>query len=757
MNNLSKFKTILLSLFILFFLSSLFHRNVNAIFVRSSQPVIPVSPNEWDSILTTDPGVLVEGNLVKIWYAGSNGFDNDSKFQIGYATSNDGVVFSKFQNTPIIPWNFVKNNDIGIQAPRLLKRTKNDTTIYEMWFNSIYQNYSNFDIYYTSSTDGINWSNLTKVNFDTSPGWSLNGQTSPIVIYDSENNIYKMWHSARSSLDNKWRVAYATSSAGINWVRNPQPILNPDSQWENNDGGAGIVPCSILVENNKYYLFYHGDRDIGYAFSNDGINFTKYANNPILTNNSSDPESFDSSRIVAAAITKYQNEYLLYYVGRGSTTNVWQIWLAKSPNIPGEPEPSNSPPPSPTSTPTPTVTSSPTPTPTSGPPPFSPIIIIPGLGGSWNEADIFSCNPSTGGIWTATPFVDVYDRLIYTLTKKAGLKMNKDVYFYTYDWRQPLPVQSSRLKKYIDTALAGRQGTKVKLVGHSLGGLVIRSYLTDYWSEDKVESAMTVGSPHSGTLLAYPLWEGGEMPKEFSLFNIVLNQIIQYCRVDPLTLQRKSEREVVQKLVPVAQSLLPTFDYLYKRRLVIPVTGMISQNDWLNLHPLPAQHFFTPFQTLSGSGFKTLLSYTVKNPSAKDIRGGNWLDGKISDKTKSDAGDGTILLISASDPVLPNETLFKDHGQLISSKEGVAKILTFLNISAPPIDMEVAQSVNLKTLSLSVDKPVSFILVDPEKNTESQKQLLIRINPKFGNYRIKIKGERNEKARITLSLFKYCE
>lgn len=760
-----KFRLQLLILCLLFF-NLLFPNNVQALFIRtSSQPLIPIISNTWENIIAANPTVFIDNNLFKIYYTGADTFSTNGKFQIGYANSTDGIIFNKDINNPIIKWDFVSNTNVGIQHPNIITRITNNNKIYQLWFSNIDTNIDFFELYYSDSTDGYNWSSPINIQFNTpTSAWELRGRVDPSVIYDESTNTYTMWYSGRDSSGN-WKVGQATSADKINWSKSQNPVLTATLPWE----GVGVGNVSVIRENGKYHMFYSADTDIGYASSDDGISWTKFPD-PILSPDLSDSSNFDYTRVADPSTVKYNGEYYLYYVGR-NLSNQWQIGLAKSSVFPGEPEISTTPTPSLTSIPTPTITLSPTPTPTlsstptltptstsaptptSGPPPFSPIIIIPGLGGSWNPADIFSCNPSTGGSWTATPFVNVYDKLINTLTKKVGLKMDKDVYLYTYDWRQPLPTQSTRLKKFIDQILSGRSGAKVKLVGHSLGGLVIRSYLTDYWSEEKIESAMTVGSPHSGTVMVYPLWEAGEMPKEFSIFNIVLNQIVHYCRIDPLTLQTRSEREVVQKLVPVTKSLLPTFDYLYKNQSVIPVVGMISQNDWLNLHPLPSQHFFIPFQTLTGSGFKTLLSYSVKSPSAKDILAGNWLDGKTVDKTKSTDGDGAILLISATDPQLPNQTIQKNHGQLISSKEGVAKILAFLNIPAPFIDLDLTESINQKTLSVSVDKPVLFTLIDPEKSTDSQNQLLILANPSFGNYRIRIKGERNEKARITISLF----
>ena len=69
--------------------------------------------------------------------------------------------------------------------------------------------------------------------------------------------------------------------------------------------------------------------------------------------------------------------------------------------------------------------------------PKTKIIILPGLGASWNS-DAIVYNKSVGvDQWKMTPFVANYNGLVNGL-KQNGLKENNDFYVWNYDWRKPL-------------------------------------------------------------------------------------------------------------------------------------------------------------------------------------------------------------------------------------------------------------------------------------------------------------------------------
>ena len=125
--------------------------------------------------------------------------------------------------------------------------------------------------------------------------------------------------------------------------------------------------------------------------------------------------------------------------------------------------------------------------------------------GSWCKDAITSGNACSGS-WTSLPEpLNPYDSLVSSITNASDIP-DSDVFVWYYDWRKQITDLASQLNTYINsTALAGKPaGTKVKLVGHSYGGLVASKYAED--NSAKVGKLITVGSPHKGAVMAYGAW-----------------------------------------------------------------------------------------------------------------------------------------------------------------------------------------------------------------------------------------------------------
>jgi MYXO-CTERM domain-containing protein len=129
---------------------------------------------------------------------------------------------------------------------------------------------------------------------------------------------WRMWYEAAPS-GNKSFTAYATSTDGLTWTRYPNnPVMSPSELWE---GGANNVegedsPTSILKEHGVFKLWYHGYtgngvRQIGYATSPDGIAWTKYAGNPVLTPGASG--TWDADSVCEPNVVHVADNYFMYY------------------------------------------------------------------------------------------------------------------------------------------------------------------------------------------------------------------------------------------------------------------------------------------------------------------------------------------------------------------------------------------------------------------------------------------------------------
>jgi predicted GH43/DUF377 family glycosyl hydrolase len=159
-----------------------------------------------------------------------------------------------------------------------------DDGIYKMWYVGLdYAGGGRGNILYATSTDGLNWSPyagnpvMVPENYGT---WdSQDVQPSGII---KENGVYKLYYTGFSDAYDTWSIGLATSVDGINWEKYPNPVLQASSYWE-----YQLVGSAIVKYDDSYYLYYTGRNmpyySIGVAVSSDGINFTKYPGNPILT------------------------------------------------------------------------------------------------------------------------------------------------------------------------------------------------------------------------------------------------------------------------------------------------------------------------------------------------------------------------------------------------------------------------------------------------------------------------------------------
>jgi len=66
-----------------------------------------------------------------------------------------------------------------------------------------------------------------------------------------------------------------------------------------------------------------------------------------------------------------------------------------------------------------------------------------------------------------------------------------------------VPALARRLSRRIDEVLAVTGAPRVHVVAHSLGGILLRWYVQELGGDHHVATAVTLGSPHEGTVTAY--------------------------------------------------------------------------------------------------------------------------------------------------------------------------------------------------------------------------------------------------------------
>lgn len=180
------------------------------------------------------------------------------------------------------------------------------------------------------SNDGTNWT------FDSSPlisgtasTWDSSGVGSPDVIENPNGTGYLMYFSGGSG--GFGYIGMASSPDGVNWTEySGNPVLSPTSSaWDSQH----VAAPTVLYDNGSWTMYYHGTTSsinfqFGLATSTDGVNWTKFSGNPVITRGPSG--SLDVLQVWQGDIIRYHGELLLYYSCGGPSQ--FKVCLANSTN-----------------------------------------------------------------------------------------------------------------------------------------------------------------------------------------------------------------------------------------------------------------------------------------------------------------------------------------------------------------------------------------------------------------------------------------
>jgi len=344
-----------------------------------------------------------------------------------------------------------------------------------------------------------------------------------------------------------------------------------------------------------------------------------------------------------------------------------------------------------------------------------PVIVLPGFGGSWDIGAIL--DGTAGNNWRVPSFVKNYDGIMQSF-RNAGYVDNTDLFIFPYDWRKPLTNLADDLKSYIDgTNLTG----KIDLIGHSMGGLVARSYAQKHGIE-KVNRILTAGSPHLGVIDTYGLWEGAKIWDGVWWENVLLEIATE---VNSQT--DESKVAAIRRVSPSIIDLFPTVPFLISGEVTQGIDTMIQKNSYLSMMNQDVGALgdkLTPFWSDDINVTKNNIRITTRSDT--DSQEGKWEDGKPieGDAFGKTLGDGTVTKESAVGPFGTGEKLTGWHGDLLSTQNNIGKI--FQNLELDP-DFAVSSETD--------SRRKSFVAILRSPGTlEVCDKFLINCNDQLGLY-----------------------
>jgi predicted GH43/DUF377 family glycosyl hydrolase len=173
-------------------------------------------------------------------------------------------------------------DDAAVSCPTVLHAGSQ----YQMWYTGREAASGKSRLGYATSQDGYIWEKYATnpVLHMGAPGsWDESQVSDPAILFDG--STWKLWYSGYSESSGLYQIGYATSPNGIAWTKFPgNPILSqgPPGSWDEN----GPRQATVLFRDGAYHMWYassDGNRGhIGYATSSDGIHWQKYAGNPVI-------------------------------------------------------------------------------------------------------------------------------------------------------------------------------------------------------------------------------------------------------------------------------------------------------------------------------------------------------------------------------------------------------------------------------------------------------------------------------------------
>ena len=174
-------------------------------------PVVNVGlPGSQDAFSAAHPTVLLDGGLWKMYYEG----DDSTKKSIAYATSTDGLTWSK---AGAVIESGSGNVEFGVFAPTVWKDPSDAQTPFKMLVGGRKETQQGSGVFQTkliaaSSADGLDWT-LGNVALNTA-GFAASNLSSPEVV--PEGAAIKLYYSGNRANegDPRDRIGYAAGTGG---------------------------------------------------------------------------------------------------------------------------------------------------------------------------------------------------------------------------------------------------------------------------------------------------------------------------------------------------------------------------------------------------------------------------------------------------------------------------------------------------------------------------------------------------------------
>ena len=227
--------------------------------------------NTWDHFIRERGYILHEGSTYHLWYTGyKKGADDKTKY-LGYATSADGLTWTRYAENPI-------HKEQWVEDMCVLK----DNGTYYMVAEG------RDDIaHLLTSTDHIHWQEQGPLDVRYTNGKPLNKGPYGTPVLWKEGGVWYLFYER-----NDEAVWLATSRDLKTWTNvQDEPVL---AKGPADYDRFAVAMNQVIRYKGRYYAYYHASAfkdwhewSTNVAVSTDLIHWKKYPHNPIMGNNAS--------------------------------------------------------------------------------------------------------------------------------------------------------------------------------------------------------------------------------------------------------------------------------------------------------------------------------------------------------------------------------------------------------------------------------------------------------------------------------------
>jgi hypothetical protein len=199
-----------------------------------------------------------------------------------------------------------------------------DEGMYKMWYGG--SDGRNFRVMYATSPNGLSWTKHG-VAVDLGPPGAPDDQyTKDAAVLRTGPSTYRMWYTAQSSAVYGWRIMHATSSDGVNWIKDGVVFAK---------SGKAVAHPFVLPDGVGGYRMWFGEYDtmnwkVRYAVSSDGMTWSDQG----LALDIGAPGDPDARHVYEpSVIIEPDGTHIMYYSAYdGNPYNYVDAFYAVSPN-----------------------------------------------------------------------------------------------------------------------------------------------------------------------------------------------------------------------------------------------------------------------------------------------------------------------------------------------------------------------------------------------------------------------------------------